>query len=451
MFTPSILGSLRMACLLPVLCVGLGNPATALAETVPNPLRVAKVWSGHPVGFSLLTRSNHQYVAYYDTNRQLTVASRLLSQTTWSFTRLPEQVGWDSHNYVTMAMDSAGYLHLSGNMHCSPLVYFRSRKPLDAASFERIPSMIGNEETRATYPKFMAGPQGRLVFTYRSGSSGNGNQFYNIYDVPTQTWRRLLDRPLLDGEGRKNAYLRGPVPGPNGWLHLCWVWRETPACETSHYVCYARSRDWVHWETSAGKPLTLPITFESGEVVDPVPINGGVINGNVKLGFDPRQRPVVSYHKFDSDGFTQVYNARLEHGQWVARQATDWKYRWEFKGGGSIDFEVHVAGVAAQPDGTLTQRLTHRLYGSQTIRLDPDTLAPLGKLPQKTSRPSSISKVQTGFPDMRVRRRAGVGDRGPNGGQYSLRWETLPPNRDRARTGPLPPPSWLTVWEATPQ
>jgi hypothetical protein len=285
------------------------------------------------------------------------------------------------------------------------------------------------------------------VFTYRSGSSGNGKQFYNIYDAATRQWRRLLDQPLLDGGGEKNAYLHGPTPGPDGWLHLCWVWRETPACETSHHVCYARSRDWVHWENSAGKPLRLPITFESGEVVDPVPINGGVINGCVKLGFDPQRRPVVSYHKFDTNGFTQVYNARLEHGQWRIRQATDWKYRWAFKGGGSIDFEIHVTGVAMQPDGSLAQRLTHRQYGSRTLRLDPDTLAPLGELTAEPSDPSRKDQVEIGFPGMRVQRRAGLGDRSPQGGPYSLRWETLPPHRDRARTGPLPPPSWLTVWE----
>jgi hypothetical protein len=424
--------------------------AAALADTVPNPLRVAKVWSGHPVGFSLLTRSNHQYVAYYDEHRQLTVASRQLSETTWVFTQLPERVGWDSHNYVTMAMDATGHLHLSGNIHASPLVYFRSQKPLDATSLERVGSMIGSEETRTTYPVFMDGPEGRLVFSYRSGASGNGNQFYNVYDAASQTWRRLLDRPLLDGVGQKSAYLHGPTAGPDGWLHLCWVWRETPACETSHQVCYARSRDWVHWETSAGKPLRLPITFQTGEVVDPVPINGGVINGNVKLGFDAQRRPIVSYHKFDTNGFTQVYNARLENGQWRLHQATDWKYRWEFKGGGSIDFEVQVGAVSAQPDGSLTQRLRHSQYGSQTIRLNPNTLAPLGKVSPKPSQPSGAGKVEPGFPGLRVQWRAGIGERGPKGGQYSLRWETLPPNRDQPRTTSLPPPSWLTVWETTP-
>ncbi len=441
---------IALICLVPTLWLGLDGYAAGPAQPVPEPLRVARVWSGHPVGFSLLTRSNHQYAAFYDENRQMTLASRQLADKTWTLTRLPERVGWDSHNYVTMAMDSAGHLHLSGNMHGNPLVYFRSGKSLDATSLERVPSMVGAEEQRTTYPVFMNGPEGRLVFSYRSGSSGNGNQFYNVYDTKAQGWRRLLDQPLLDGAGQKSAYLHGPTPGPDGWLHLCWVWRETPDCETSHQVCYARSRDWIHWETSAGQPLKLPITFESGEAVDPVPSHGGVINGNVTLGFDAQRRPIVSYHKFDAQGFTQVYNARLENGQWRIRQVTDWKYRWDFKGRGSIEFEIRVGGVRLQADGSLTQQLSNRQYGSKTLRLDPATLAPLESVAVKPDIPSKVDKIESSFPGMKVTRRAGMGDRSPQGHQYWLRWETLPSNRDQARTGPPPPPSWLTVWEIAP-
>ena len=59
---------------------------------------VAPVWSGHPVGFCLLTRGARQYVAFYDANRQMTVAQRTLDRAEWTMARLPEQVNWDSHN-----------------------------------------------------------------------------------------------------------------------------------------------------------------------------------------------------------------------------------------------------------------------------------------------------------------------------------------------------------------
>ncbi len=77
-------------------------------------LDVAKVWSGHPAGFALLTWGQKQFVAYYDDNRQMTVAQRTLDSDTWQYAKLDSQVGWDSHNYITMAADSDGYLHLCG-------------------------------------------------------------------------------------------------------------------------------------------------------------------------------------------------------------------------------------------------------------------------------------------------------------------------------------------------
>lgn len=44
-------------------------------ETIP----VAKVWSGHSVGFDLLTTDQYQYVAYYDEGQNMVIAQRPLS------------------------------------------------------------------------------------------------------------------------------------------------------------------------------------------------------------------------------------------------------------------------------------------------------------------------------------------------------------------------------------
>ena len=38
-------------------------------------LPISKVWAGHPVGFELLTVKGRQYVAYYDDQRQMTLAT----------------------------------------------------------------------------------------------------------------------------------------------------------------------------------------------------------------------------------------------------------------------------------------------------------------------------------------------------------------------------------------
>ncbi|MDX9975182.1 MAG: BNR repeat-containing protein, partial [FCB group bacterium] len=231
------------------------------AEQVVESVEVDRVWSGHPVGFALLTRGDRQFVAYYDAERRMTVASRTLGTSEWRRAVLPEVLGWDSHNYVTMAVDDKGFIHVSGNMHCRPLVYFRTAAPLDIATFAPA-KMVGEREDRVTYPDFLSsirGPEGELLFTYRDGRSGSGDQVYNAYDAEKRAWRRLLDTPLTSGEGKCNAYSFGPVRGPDGFYHLCWVWRDTPDCATNHDVCYARSKDMRHWESAAGKPLPLPI------------------------------------------------------------------------------------------------------------------------------------------------------------------------------------------------
>jgi hypothetical protein len=42
-----------------------------------------------------------------------------------------------------------------------------------------------------------------------------------------------------------------------------------------------------------------------------------------------------------------VYAARLEDGAWKIRRISNWNYRWDFQGGGTIVFEIHVG--AARP------------------------------------------------------------------------------------------------------
>lgn len=423
--------------------------APARTPVIRTDLKVAPVWSGHPVGFHLLTHRDRQFVAFYDAERRMTVAARSLHTNTWTFSRLPETVGWDSHNYVTFTVDRDDYMHLSGNMHGGPLVYFRSHAALDSSTFERIKPMVGEAELRTTYPRFFSGPKGELIFTYRTGGSGNGDQIYNRYDPDARVWHRLLDQPLIAGEGRNSAYLQGPTLGPDGWFHLIWMWRETPDCATCHNVSYVRSRDLVNWETSNGRKLALPITLATCEIVDPVPVRGGLLNVNLALGFDARNRPILSYHKYDTNGFLQAYNARLEAGQWRIHQATDWEYRWEFSGGGSIDVEVRVSGVVREADGTLTQSYSHPKHGSAKWKLDTVTLRPVSKVNSPSIIPPALRRVESSFPGMRVQWRAGVDTRTNAPTQFHLRWETLGPNRDRPRSGTPPPPSWLRVVEIT--
>ncbi len=420
---------------------GQSNAVPETVEIVP----ASKVWSGHPVGFELLTHENQQFVAFYDADRQMTVGVREVGSRDWSFKKLPEEVGWDSHNSITMKLDSKNYLHLSGNMHVDPIVYFRTTEPLDIQTFERVNSLVGENEDRATYPKFITGPNGEFIFTYRDGSSGSGNQIYNIYDVETNQWRRLLDEPLTEGEGKRNAYLQGPVQGPDGLYHLCWVWRNTPDCATNHTLSYARSRDLVHWEKSDGIPIQLPMTLSTAEVVDPVHPGGGILNGNTKIGFDHEGRVVIGYHKNDREGDTQIYNARLEDLGWKIHKISNWDYHWDFKGGGSIINEINLSRVSLGQPGTLVQSFSHKKYGSGVWVLDESDFSILETRKKKSQYPRDLSKPRSSIPDMRVNWAGDTGKSNEKETRFVLRWETLGRNRDQPREGEPPPPTWLEV------
>jgi len=423
----------------------------APTEGLPLVLDVAEVWSGHPVRFALVTSEAHQYAAFYAANRALTVAARELGDDTWSTFELPTQVGWDSHNHIAMALDERGHLHVSGNMHDVPLIYFRSTAAHDISTLVRVPSMIGRngmaaqDEQSVTYPEFFVGPAGQLAFAYRNGGSGNGNHIFNQYDADAETWKRLIDAPLTDGEGMRNAYPVGPIQGPDVHWHLVWVWRDSPDATTNHDLSYARTRDLVNWEAGSGRSLTIPIRLGLADIVDPVPVRAGMINNNTQVGFDAELRPVVAYHKYDAAGNTQLYNARLEEGAWKVYQTSDWDYRWDFGGGGTLVFEVEVEGVQVQPDGRLTQTFFHAQYGGWgAFELDPVTLRATRTIAPPLPYPPELDEVESPVPGMRVRwAHDWANEQG--GARYLLRWETLDSNRDQARPE-VPAPTPLRLY-----
>ncbi|MDZ7724025.1 MAG: BNR repeat-containing protein [candidate division KSB1 bacterium] len=410
---------------------------------------VDKVWAGHPVGFCLLTRNDHQFVAYYDANRQMTVAARGLGDSIWHYKHLPSTLGWDSHNYVTLAIDRDSCLHVSGNMHNDSLVYFRSQNPLDVATLDPIHRMTGDAETRVTYPRFMHDAQGNLLFMYRNGGSGNGERLVHRYSESTRRLERLLDTPLLDGRAHSmNAYPAPPVNGPDGYFHLVWMWRNNPDARSNHDISYMRSRDFVHWETAAGKPVSLPVMPDDKEViVDPVPPNQGLINMGHKVSFDPDGRPVVIYHKYDENGYSQIFLARWKNKKWNIRALSPWMTRWSFRGTGAIECEIKAGPLVMLTDGRLVQSWTHSIQGSGTWELDPETLEVRGSVDLPPRYPVHLQKPESDIEGMTVRWCKDSGDQPSDNADYVMRWETLPVNRDQPANRSFPENSRLRVYQ----
>lgn len=429
-----------VACL--IAAIVLAVPVTAKPAVRPAEA-VDRVWSGHSVPFAIGTTRTHIYVGYYDANRQLTLAFRPLNNPAhWVYHRLDTWLGWDSHNAIAMAFDRSGALHVAANMHVDPLTYFRSDASGDVRTLKRVAVMTDPaKEAHMTYPVFLNDAEGRLVFKYRDGTSGRGNEVYNIYDE-TAGWKALASVALVDGEGQRNAYFAGPVMGPDGWFHLAWVWRDSPMAETNHDLSYARSRNLVNWERSDGRPLSLPIRLNAAEVVDPVPVRGGIINNNTVIGFDDQGRVAITYHKYDSAGDTQIWLARREGDRWHMRQISQWKgYRWDFKGGGSLDSEIFVGGARPGQAGRLIIPVV-RLGKSLEFIVDAQTL-------ELIEERSVASTAETAAGRMSVPGGMVVNTvqtQGHDGKVFTLAWPTRPPNRDLPAAD-IPPPTDLLLFQ----
>ncbi len=421
------------------------------AINIIEAIEVDSVIADFPVGFNFLTLGEWQFIGYYNKNRELTVASRKISDQRWKYQILPTKVGWDSHNRISMTTDRDSCLHISGNMHNDTLIYFKTDRPNDISTFKEVfPMVAAADESRCTYPKFTKNAANELIYSYRKGGSGNGITISNLYDEQSKSFRRLTDKPLFDGLGLMSAYARGPRLGPDKFFHMIWFWRDTPACETNHDLSYARSRDLIHWETVDGHPIALPITPDIHQLtVDPVPPGGGVINGGAMLFFDAEDKPIIAYMKYDSAGISQIFIARQQVGEWLVKQVSNWAYRWEFSGPGSIEFHISIHKGDLDPDGNIVITYTHIKRGNGELIIDPNTFSLIADRPlqivEQAEYPAELLTPTSGIDSVSVRWLSPASKQANE--YYALRWETMGKRRFyKPRQVPIKP-SVLTLYK----
>jgi hypothetical protein len=414
----------------------------SVAQKTATAIPVAKVWSGHSVSFDLLTTEKFQYVCYYDSARNMVIAQRPLNSKEWKRKILPTKVGWDSHNYIDMILDKDGFVHVSGNMHGVPLIYFRSEKPENIESFEKL-SMTGKNEERVTYPVFFKDDQGALYFQYRNGGSGDGITYWNKYNTETKSWQGLFDTPFFDGEKEANAYMSNPQPGPDGYFYIIWMWRLSPIANTNHNLSCIRSKDLLSWENMKGDKISMPVKWSNSKaVVDPVAPWNGLINMSFHISWDKQKVPYISYHKFDKNGISQVFISRWEKGLWQTYQISDWKdFTWDLDRGGSLRSSVSISGIT-DSGNDLSVKFMHEKYGSGRWILDKSLLKIKKVLPEDNSMTESLPPVSLGK-DMTIQRRT------DNTGKFIMQWQTLPTFQDRPRPEPYPAPSELVIYDTS--
>jgi hypothetical protein len=288
---------------------------------------------------SLTSNRKFQYVAYYDDDGYVVLGRRPLSGKVWQLRRTAYTGhAKDAHNVISIMVDQAGYLHVCWDQHNSRLRYARSIHP-NSLLLGQEQVMVGQNETRVTYPEFLKLPNGQLLFLYRDGGSGNGNLVVNSYDSKQQKWKRIHSN-LIDGEGRRNAYWQSYVDN-RGTIHLSWVWRESPDVASNHDMAYACSKDGgLTWERSNGIRYDLPMKASTVEYAARIPQHHELIN-QTSIAADERGNPfIASYWRDPESQIPQYKVIYLQGGEWKVRSFDFRKTPFSLSGGGTKEIPI---------------------------------------------------------------------------------------------------------------
>ena len=300
--------------------------------------------------------SNYQFAAFYTTASEIMIGRRQVGAATWQVfdSGIADSTISDDHDVIAIAVDSAGYMHMSWGMHNIPLQYAISNTPVTGAALGSIsftqltssnaPTLFpnsGDDTNEVTYPQFYSIPNSsNLLFTYRNGGSGggsgNGNQYFDIYDPSTKTFSHTF---AINGELTSvNAYLNRMVFDSNGNLLMSWTWRATPNWQTNSNIMFAQSPDdGTTWYQQGGTTqYTLPI-IQSGtpaasvaQVVEAIPQNSSFIN-QTSMTVDNSNNPLIATYlapgwntNTDSGNPNRQYVLYYySGGEWKSTQITD--------------------------------------------------------------------------------------------------------------------------------
>lgn len=322
-------------------------PVTSMAQLDGPPLvmEVGDGWARNTVNTavfrknSLVSNDSVQYVGYYDGDGFLVLGKRPLDGEQWEVRKTSYRGhATDAHNVISLMLDGAGYLHVAWDHHNSRLRYAKSIAPGSLCLGDEQP-MAGSAETNVTYPEFFYLPDGDLLFFYRDGGSGAGNLVINKYAVAQEKWTRLHTN-LIDGEGKRNAYWQAYVDN-QGAIHISWVWRESPDVASNHDMAYACSKDaGVTWQTTKGKPYTLPITADNAEYAARIPQGSELINQTAMAADEDGNPFIATYWRETGTTIPQYKIIYYAKNKWEIKSLDFRKTAFSLSGHGTKEIPI---------------------------------------------------------------------------------------------------------------
>ncbi|WP_315640553.1 BNR-4 repeat-containing protein [Limnospira sp. PMC 1295.21] len=322
------------------------------------PLTVVELgqgWAGNTINtvifrhHGIITSTNYQFSAYYDSNKTLRVVKRNLDNGLITYHRISGEYNLqDAHNSISLGVDSEGYIHICYDHHVHSLRYRRSQQPWSIDEWTDVLSMTGNNEENVTYPTFLSDPvDNSLIFLYRDGHSSKGQACLKKYDVATKLWEDY-PFPILSGYEQKpwtsNPYWNHPVFDATGKLHLSYVWRTHPIGRDKRVnnigIDYAYSPDQGRaWFTIKGLTLDLPITQVNSETVWAVPTGSNLIN-QTSMATNSKGYPHIVFYANDENDIPQYQHLWFDGCQWQHSVISKRTQKFDLLGGGTLQIPM---------------------------------------------------------------------------------------------------------------
>ena len=297
----------------------------------------------------VMTWNNLQYTAFYIDKSTLRIVQRDLRNDAIKTFDLPGEYNLrDAHNSISLGADRTGHIHISYDHHASRLRYRRSKLPHSILEWSEELAMTGHNEESVTYPTFILPRKDfPLTILYRDGIHNKGSARIKTYDEDTELW---LDapKPILSGADQKpwtsNAYWNNPVIGPDGSLHISFVWRGDALGEdqllNNSGLGYAWSPDnGLSWFSSLGRPYKLPITQVNAESIWSVPPGSNLIN-QTSMALDSHGRPHIAFYSNDEDGVPQYQHIWFTGKAWKHQFISSRSAPFTLKGGGTLQIPI---------------------------------------------------------------------------------------------------------------
>lgn len=317
---------------------------------------VAEAWAGNTINTAVFrknaiaTYKNTQFIAFYNSEGNMVLGKRKLNSSNWTLetTKYKGNIK-DAHNIISIMVDGKGFLHAAWDHHNNKLHYAKSVSPGSLTLGDQI-KMVGLQEGKVSYPEFYNLSKQTLLFFYRDGGSGNGDLVMNSYNVKTKEWTRLQNN-LISGEGKRNAYWQACVD-KFGYIHISWVWRESPDVASNHDMAYACSKDGgLTWETSKGVKYNLPITASTAEYAVKIPQKHELIN-QTSMACDEEGNPFIATYWRESDSaipqYHLIYNT---NNAWKTRNLDFRKTPFSLSGGGTKQIPISRPQILVKGKG----------------------------------------------------------------------------------------------------